>query len=521
MSIFVGVDVGGTNTDAAAVSSASRRVVGSVKSPTTADVESGVIAAIEALLRTIELDPSEVDAVMIGTTHFVNALVQGRELQRTAVIRLCGPATRALPPMVDWPERLRTVADGHVYLLDGGVEYDGRELAPLADDEIVAVAERLVDAGIDTVAVSSVFSSIDPSHERAVADRLTGLVPGLRVSLSSQLGRVGLLERENATIVNACLRSLATRVMSSFERSIADLGIVAPLYITQNDGTLMDAERAAGSPVVTFASGPTNSMRGAAFLSSVTDAAVIDVGGTTSDVGVLRQGFPREAALATEVAGVRTNFRMPDVMSIGVGGGSLVSTDDGEVVVGPHSVGYRLADEALVFGGPTLTATDIAVAAGLAQVGDPSKVSHLDTGMVADALAEIRRRVGDGLDRMKTGPGLVPVVLVGGGRILLDDVPGASSVTVPDHHAVANAVGAAIAQVGGESERVVQLTDGPRDEQLDSVRGDAVARCVAAGASARTVEVVEVEEVPLAYLPSNAVRMKVKAVGDLALGAAP
>ena len=104
-----------------------------------------------------------------------------------------------------------------------------------------------------------------------------------------------------------------------------EAGIEAPVYISQNDGTLMSVDYCRQYPVATFASGPTNSMRGAAFLSGRTDCVVIDVGGTTSDVGVLVHGFPREAAVAVDIGGVRTNFRMPDVLPVGLGGGSIVA----------------------------------------------------------------------------------------------------------------------------------------------------------------------------------------------------
>src|SRR5207247_9604967 len=136
-----------------------------------------------------------------------------------------------------------------------------------------------------------------------------------------------------------------------------------PIYLTQNDGTVMLASLAQRYPVYSFASGPTNSMRGAAFLSRLSDAIVIDVGGTTTDIGCLRQGFPREANNAVEVGGVRTLFRMPDLLSLGLGGGSHVSTNP--LAVGPLSVGYQLTERARVFGGDELTATDVAVAAGL------------------------------------------------------------------------------------------------------------------------------------------------------------
>jgi N-methylhydantoinase A/oxoprolinase/acetone carboxylase beta subunit len=260
-------------------------------------------------------------------------------------------------------------------------------------------------------------------------------------------------------------------------------------------------------------------MRGAAFLSGETDCIVVDVGGTTSDIGALVHGFPREASVAVDVGGVRTNFRMPDVLSVGLGGGSLVTANGDGVTVGPRSVGYAITERALVFGGDTLTATDLAVAAGMCEVGDRSRVAHLDRELVQDGVRRMQERVAELVDRVKTSPQPLPVVVVGGGSILLEDrLAGASEILKPDHFAVANAIGAAIAQVGAEVDKVFSLTDVPRERALDSARQEATEKATAAGADASTVEIVDVEEVPLAYLPSNAVRIRVKAVGDLRLG---
>ena len=123
------------------------------------------------------------------------------------------------------------------------------------------------------------------------------------------------------------------------------------------------------------------------------------------------------------------------------------------------------------------------------------------------------------MDRVKISQDDVPVVLVGGGNVLLgDSMKGASSVVRPNHAGVANAIGAAIAQIGGQVERVYALEAGTREEAIADCTSAAIQQAVAAGADPASVEVVDVEEVPLTYIPSNATRVRVKAVGDIAPG---
>ncbi|MEV6238152.1 hydantoinase/oxoprolinase family protein [Lentzea sp. NPDC051838] len=514
--MHIGIDVGGTNTDAVLVEG--RRVLAECKKTTTADVTTGIIEAVNGLQTAHEFEPAAVKAVMIGTTHFVNAVVEGRGLAQTAAVRLGLPATKALPPFVDWPQRLRQVIGGHGYLCHGGHEYDGRVISPLDEDELRRVAVDIAEKGVRSVAISSVFSLVNGDFERQAAEILTAEVPHLLVSFSHEIGRLGLLERENATIINAALRELAEQIADGLTESLTAQGIDAPLFLSQNDGTLMDLEYARCYPVATFSSGPTNSMRGGAFLSGLDECAVIDVGGTTTDVGMLHNGFPREAASEVMISGVRTNFRMPDVLSIGLGGGSVVREEKDGLAIGPDSVGYKLAQQALVFGGDTLTATDIAVAAGLADIGDPARVKHLDRTLVNEVLDHVCEQIATQVDRMRTSPAPLPVVLVGGGSVLVpDEVEGVSGIIRPEHHAFANAIGAAIAQVGGEVDRVFTIDPNRRDEVLDSARQEAVDKAVAAGARADSVRIVEVEEIPLAYLPGNASRVRARAVGDLVL----
>lgn len=511
--IRIGIDVGGTNTDAVVMDGT--QVLAGVKAATTADVMTGVVEALAQALAAARLAPGAIDAVMIGTTHFTNAVVQRRDLAPTAAVRLGLPATASLPPMVDWPDDLKAAIGGHAYLAHGGHEFDGREISALDEQELLAIADDIRAKNIRAVAISSVFSPVNTECETRARDILKKALPDVHFTLSSDIGRIGLLERENAAIMNACLCDLAKLVVDAFRNALDAAGVKARFYLTQNDGTLMDAAYAENFPVLTFASGPTNSIRGAAFLSGVSDAIVVDIGGTTSDVGALHKGFPRPATVAVEVGGVRTNFRMPDVFSFGLGGGSLVVDGPKGVSVGPRSVGYKLLSEALVFGGQTLTASDIVVAAGRAEIGDPGKVAGLDPDLIARAEARIAQMLEAGVERSRLSAEPLPVIVVGGGSILVKGAIGGLEVLKPNHFAVANAVGAAIAQVSGEIDRVYSLASMSRVEAIKDATDKATAIAVSAGARAGTIEVVDVEDVPLAYLPGNATRVHVKVVGDL------
>ncbi len=471
---------------------------------------------LETVLREAKVAPSEIQAVMIGTTHFTNAVVERKRLLSVGIIRLALPASKCLPPMCDWPQDLSSALGKHRYLVRGGYNFDGRVIAPLDETAVSEAAKDIKKKGLKTAAITSVFSPVNQDMEERAAEILLQETPDIVITLSHQIGRIGFLERENATVMNACLAELAKSVAGSFRTALAELKIEAPFYVSQNDGTLMTSEYVEKYPVLTFASGPTNSMRGAVFLAGLKDAMVVDIGGTTSDIGMLIKGFPRESSVAVDIGGVRTNFRMPDVLAIGLGGGSIIRNEGTRV--GPDSVGFKLTEEGLVFGGQTLTATDIAVAAGLADIGDPQKVAHLSPKLVDAALDRMHGMIDTAVDRMRTSAEPLPIILVGGGAILIArNLPSASVVTKPDYAPVANAIGAAIAQVGGEVERMFSLDAISRDEALDQAKQEAVTKTIDAGARAESVSVVDIEEILISYLPGNATRIRVKAAGDLAI----
>lgn len=508
----IGIDVGGTHTDAVVLDG--EKVLVAHKALTTADVATGIKNAL-AFLRDNGADMAAVEAVMIGTTQFTNAVIERRELSPVAAIRLGLPSGRGMVPKLGWPQDISDALGDTNYMLHGGYLYDGQKLSDIDDAEIDNMIADLKASGVKTAAITSAFSPLNAEPETYVAARIRAAIPDMVITLSHRIGRVGLLERENAALLNTALLQFADRVVRAFEDALVQFGIKCPVFISQNDGTLMEASFVREFPALTFSSGPTNSLRGAARLTGLDEAIVVDIGGTTSDIGVLKGGFPRESNMVVEVGGVRTNFRMPDIQAIGLGGGSLVS-DHGKTI-GPQSVGHRLVTEALVFGGETLTATDIVVAAGLAEIGDTSAVADLPADLVANGLATIRQILEDGIRTMKPSSDPLPVILVGGGAILApSELSHASQIHSPENSGVANAIGAAIAMIGGEAERFVNYTDTPRGTALSDVTGAANAVAIAAGANPASIRTTEIEETPIPYMDNGATRLRVKVVGEVA-----
>ena len=186
---------------------------------------------------------------MIGTTHFTNAVVQRKDLAPTAAVRLGLPATASLVPMVDWPQDLREAIGGQHFLAHGGFEFDGREISAFDHAEIEAIGREIAARGIRSVAVSSVFSPVNTEMEKQAGEVLQQILgEDAHLTLSSDIGRLGLLERENAAIMNACLRDLASTTVQAFRDALLGVGIDAPFFLTQNDGTLMSAETAERFP---------------------------------------------------------------------------------------------------------------------------------------------------------------------------------------------------------------------------------------------------------------------------------
>ncbi len=510
----IGVDVGGTNTDAVVVDDTGH-VVAATKAASTPEPIDGIKAAVAAVLDQVD-DPSAVGKAMLGTTHPTNAIIRRQDLDRVGVLRLAAPSSLGVRPGAAWPEDLQRLVIGRSEIIAGGFEYDGTPIAALDEDAVRRFGSSCAQ-DVSAIAVSCPFSPAIIDHELRAAELLAEECGAdFRVSLSHTVGSLGLLERENATILNAALLTVAKRVVEGFRSTLAEAGLETASFLTQNDGTLMAVDEADKYPVLTVGSGPTNSMRGASTLAGLSDALVIDVGGTSADVGILVDGFPRESTAAVEVGGVRTNFRMPDLISVGLGGGSVVRNGDG-VVVGPDSVGYDVITRAVCMGGSTLTLSDISLAAGRLQgFGDPGLLAGLDGSLTDAAICWVDQRIGVLCERMKASSTHLPLIAVGGGAHLVPPtLLGISEVLWPPHHSVANAFGAAIAEAAGSIDKVYSYDTAGREACLDTARAEAEDAAIRAGADPKQVRITRIVEIPMTYAPGGRCRVIVKAAGPL------
>ncbi len=516
----LGIDVGGTNTDAV-ILDADLHLVAKYKASTSADIVGGISDAMAAVLNSSGVPAAAIERVMLGTTHATNAVLQRRDLARVAVIRIGGPATKSVPPMWTWPDDLRQVVSAGETIIDGGFEFNGVEQVPFDEDQLTEFLDLLANSPSgppDAFAISSVFAPVSDAHEQRAAELVGQRFPDSTISLSSAIGSIGLIERENATVLNGTLTTVARSIVNGLNAALTDHGMDAELFFAQNDGTLMAIDRVLQFPVLTIGSGPANSMRGAAHLSGLSEAIVVDVGGTSTDIGVLASGFPRESAVPVEIGGVRTNFRMPDLLAVALGGGTVVTEDDSSdhgVKIGPASVGHRLDTEALCFGGSTLTLSDAANVGGRASFGTNSDIG-LSSDLAARSLSEVDDMFESGIDRMKLSRSDQPVIAVGGGSVLLpSELAGASEIVRPDNFDVANAIGAAIASVSAEIDKLFELTDGSRDAVIEQAKSEAIDAAIATGSDPDATEIISLEELTMAYMTDNVLRLRIKAAGPL------
>ncbi|MEY4340432.1 MAG: hypothetical protein RLZ14_2282, partial [Actinomycetota bacterium] len=298
--MLLGIDTGGTYTDAVLYDEAARAVVAAAKSPTTHhDLSIGVCGAIDAVLSLGVVSPAGIELVSLSTTLATNALVEGKGRPVAAVI------IGFDADVVERAGLAEALGGDPAIFLDGGHDPHGSAVTPL-DLEKLAAEVRAVDARVEAYAVTAQFSVRNPEHELAAAALVRDLT-GKPVTLSHHLSaRLNGPKRAVTAILNSRLISIIDGLVRTTEAALADRGVNAPVMVVRGDGSLVSAAFVRERPIETILSGPAASLVGAAHLTGLDDAIISDIGGTTTDIAVLRNGIPTVSPEGATVGGHRT-----------------------------------------------------------------------------------------------------------------------------------------------------------------------------------------------------------------------
>ncbi len=499
--MIIGIDIGGTNTDLVLVDE-DKKIIRAVKEPTTASIEEGVTAGI---LKLLPDDGCNITSVRIGTTHATNAIVQEKGLLRVGVLRIAGQ-NPDIAPGATWPVELRKKVIVGCETIAGGYECTGVPITPFCPQHALSAIAKLKDMGAQALSIIGVFAPMKADQERMVQEICQDLFYDLPLSISSDIGGLSFLERENATILNSALKQVIRTGFQKLETALKRLGISAPLSMIHNDGSIMDMREALEFPIFTVACGQTNSFRGAATLASMQKGAVIDIGGTSSDIGLVIDGFAKRSTKAVCLGGVKLQLPMPDTLSLALGGGSIVK----EGKVGPESVARLLRTKASCFGGDTVTLTDVALRLGIMEIEEAR--TH-GIPLTAEDAQGIMQQVDAALQRAFSRIAAkhpdIPIIAVGGGAPLLFGTK--IDCHIPAHFDVANAYGAALAEVSARADAVVSLSD--KEKIFAEMKTAAIQQAIERGAKKESVRIVHMEVIPYGYSQDALARVIVTASG--------
>lgn len=328
--LVLGIDTGGTYTDGVLLDYHSRQVLAAHKSLTT---KRDFSIGIEQVIENIHLeDPAAVKMVSISTTLATNAIAEGKG--KRVGLFLIGYD----PELVASFKMEAQFATPNYYYFAGGHDLYGNEKHPLDLPAILAKVTAIKDQ-VDAIAVSSYFSPLNPEHELRAYNAISG-VCNLPIVLGHQLStKLGSVERATTAALNASLLAVLQDFIIAVRRAMEHRHIDAPLMVVRGDGTLMSDELAARSPVETIHSGPAASAIGGRFISGLDDALVLDIGGTTTDIALVRDGQVSISEQGASVSDYKTAVKAANLLSIGIGGDSHIKiVHEKEIALGPERV---------------------------------------------------------------------------------------------------------------------------------------------------------------------------------------
>ncbi|WP_436775863.1 hydantoinase/oxoprolinase family protein [Yinghuangia sp. YIM S09857] len=378
MGYRLGVDVGGTFTDVLLVDQNTGTTFRAKTPSTPLDQSVGVLAGIGKACREAGVDLADINQVLHGTTVATNAILEGRGarvgLVTTAGFRQVLQIARSYVPgglagWIIWPKPEPLAALDNTVEVRGRIAADGTEVEPLDLADARAALRRLADSGIEALTIALINAYANSAHEQALAALAAEELPGVPVSLSSQvLPEMREYERTVTTVANSYVQPEVARYVRNLDKNLRDHRISAPLSILRSDGGLTSADKAAEDPVSLLLSGPAGGVTGAVWSAGqagYTDLLTFDMGGTSTDVALVLGGVPR-IGRETTVGDLTVRASSVDVRTVGAGGGSIAHVPEltRALRVGPQSAGARPGPAAYGHGGTAPTVTDANVVLG-------------------------------------------------------------------------------------------------------------------------------------------------------------
>jgi N-methylhydantoinase A/oxoprolinase/acetone carboxylase beta subunit len=512
MKYSIGIDIGGTNTDLVLLDP-KKRCVCSCKVTTTLPLEIGVEQGLRELIKAVPL--TDIEVISIGTTHALNALLSAKSLLPVGLIRIAGHKPE-LQPGLRWGKDLRSAVLRGAVTINGGFECHGGEITPFRKEEMKQAVETLLDMGAEGFSIISCFGTLYPQHEEEACVCLQDIAgKDIPVTLSHEIGGIGFVERENATLLNTALKDVIGKSFSALEGICRKLGLGSMrLCLVQNDGSQMTVDEAKHKPIQTLGSGPMNSAKGGRLLSGQDSCVVVDIGGTSTDVACVLNGHVKRSGGVVTIADVRMRFPCPDVLSIALGGGSIINSDGN---IGPRSVGRELCKASQAFGGSILTLTDLALLLGSIEIPGANLTQiRIEKNQAIKILDKAAFKIAHAVRLVRGENKDLPCVLVGGGALLFQEMlpallEGVVSLETEQHTGIANAFGAAHSEISGHFDSVISLHN--RDQALVDATNTARAEAIRKGADPHLLKVGNLAIEPLAYSSNKLARVIVSVSG--------
>ncbi len=318
----LGVDTGGTFTDAVILDLSDYSLISKAKSPTTHDdLSVGLYESVRKVFEGCDVKPSDITMAGISTTLATNSVLEGKGGDVGLIF-------------IGWnSNKPVSFGEKNQAFVKGGYDFRGRLITELNMDE-VEEAIRKVSVGVDALAISGLFAVINPSQERKVKEmamRLTGLPTVAGTELSSSLG---VDERARTAVLNGKLVSVVKKFFDGLEFTFAEMGITAPIMVYKGDGSVMSIKKARQYPVESVFSGPAASSVGGRITSGFEDFIMVDIGGTSTDVALVDHGMPEIQSEGADICGWRTHVKAVDMYTIALGGDSLIKLEDTKIDLG-------------------------------------------------------------------------------------------------------------------------------------------------------------------------------------------